>query len=138
MKIHTLLDLLSSIPTYVEITDGLCHDVYILDKILIEPNSIYVIDKDYVNFKKLYKKAQDKGNFITTAKDNMAYRRLYSSKVDKSIGLKCNQRVKLTGYQSKNDNPYYLRIVKFLDREIGITYIFLTNNLKLQAITIAQ
>lgn len=78
---HTLLDLRGSIPTFIEITDGLCHDVNILDKILIESESIYVMDKGYVYFKRLYKITQDKGYFITRAKDNMAYRRVYSSKL---------------------------------------------------------
>jgi transposase len=138
VKMHTLLDLRGSIPTFIEITDGLCHDVNILDKILIEPNSIYVMDKGYVDFKRLYKITQDKAYFITRAKDNMAYRRVYSSKVDKSTGLKYDQKIKLTGYYSKKDYPDYLRIVKFLDSETGITYVFLTNNFILPAITIAQ
>jgi len=138
VKMHTLLDLRGSIPTFIEITDGLCHDVNILDKILIKPNSIYVMDKGYLDFKRLHKITQDKAYFITRAKDNLAYRRVYSSKVDKSTGLKCDQKIKLTGYYSKKDYPDYLRIVKFLDSETGITYVFLTNNFILPAITIAQ
>jgi transposase len=138
VKLHTLLDLRGSIPIFIEITDGLCHDVNILDKIFIEPDSIYVMDKGYVDFKRLYKITQDKAYFVTRAKDNMAYRRVYSSKVDKSTGLKYDQKVKLTGYYKKKDYPDYLRIVKFLDSETGITYIFLTNNFILTAITIAQ
>ena len=138
VKLHTLLDLRGSIPTFIEITDGLCHDVNILDKIVIEPDSIYVMDKGYVDFKRLFKVTQDKAYFVTRAKDNMAYRRVYSSKVDKSTGLKFDQKVKLTGYYKKKDYPDYLRIVKFLDSETGITYVFLTNNFILPAITIAQ
>lgn len=138
VKLHTLLDLRGSIPTFIEITDGLCHDVNILDKIFIEPDSIYVMDKGYVDFKRLYKITQDKAYFVTRAKDNMAYRRVYSSKVDKSTGLKFDQKVKLIGYYKKKDYPDYLRIVKFLDSETGITYVFLTNNFILSAITIAQ
>jgi len=138
VKMHTLLDLRGSIPTFVEITDGLCHDVNILDKILIEPNSIYVMDKGYVDFDRLYKVTLNKAYFVTRAKDNMAYRRVYSSKVDKSTGLKCDQKIKLTGYYSKKDYPDYLRLVKFLDHETGITYVFLTNNFILSAITIAH
>ena len=76
VKMHTLLDLRGSISTFIEITDGLCHDVNILDKLLIERNSIYVMDKGYVDFKRLYKITQDKAYFITRAKDNMAYRRV--------------------------------------------------------------
>ena len=96
------------------------------------------MDKGYVDFKRLNKVTQDKGYFITRAKDNMAYRRVYSSKVDKSTGLKFDQKIKLTGYYAKKDYPDYLRIVKFFDSETGITYVFLTNNFNLPAITIAQ
>jgi len=138
VKMHTLLDLRGSIPTFIEITDGLCHDVNILDKILIEPGSIYVMDKGYVDFQRLYKITQQQGFFVTRAKDNMAYRRVYSSNVDKTIGLKCDQKIKLTGYYSKKDYPEYLRRVKFYDVQTGITYVFLTNNFILPAITIAQ
>jgi len=138
VRMHTLLDLRGSIPTFIEITDGLCHNVNILDKIFIEPDSIYVMDKGYIDFKRLYKVTQDKAYFVNRAQDNMAYRRVYSSKVDKSTGLKCDQKVKLTGYYTKKDYPVYLSIVKFLDSKRGITYVFLTNNFILPAITIAQ
>jgi len=138
VKMHMLLDLRGSIPTFIEITEGLCHDVNILDKILIEPGSIYVMDRGYVDFQRLYKITQQQGYFVTRAKDNMAYRRVYSSKVDKTVGLKCDQKIKLTGYYSKKDYPEYLRRVKFYDVQTGITYVFLTNNFVLPAKTIAQ
>ena len=138
VKMHTLLDLRGSIPTFIEITDGLCHDVNILDKLILEPNSIYVMDKGYVDFERLYKITDNKAYFVTRAKDNMAYRRVYSSKVDKSTGLKFDQRIKLTVYKSKKEYPEYLRLVKYLDKETNVTYEFLTNNFTLPAITIAQ
>jgi len=96
------------------------------------------MDKGYLDFKRLHKITQDKAYFITRAKNNMAYRSVLSSKVDKSTGLKCDQKIKLAGYYSKKDYPDYLRIVKFLNSETGITYVFLTNNFILPAITIAQ
>lgn len=138
VKMHTLLDLRGSIPTFIEITDGLCHDVNILDKIWIEPDAIYVMDKGYVDFERLYKITQSKAYFITRAKSNMAYRRVYSSKVDKSTGLKFDQKIKLTGFYVKKDYPDYLRLIKFFDFETGTIYVFLTNNFILPAITIAQ
>ena len=135
---HTLLDLRGSIPTFIEITEGLLHDVNILDKILIEPGAIYVMDKGYVDFERLYKITENKGFFVTRAKGNMAFRRVYSSKVDKTTGLKCDQKIKLTGYKSKKHYPEYLRRVKYHDNQTGITYEFLTNNFVLPAILIAQ
>lgn len=138
VKMHTLLDLRGSIPTFIEITDGLCHDVNILDKLWIEPDAIYVMDKGYVDFERLYRITLSKAYFITRAKSNMAYRRVYSSKVDKSTGLKFDQKIKLTGFYVKKDYPDYLRLIKFFDFETGTTYVFLTNNFILPAITITQ
>ena len=138
VKMHTLLDLRGSIPSFIEITDGLCHDVNVLDKIFFEPDSIYVMDKGYVDFKRLYKIEKNKAFFITRAKDNMAFRRVYSTKVDKTIGLKYDQKIKLTGTNAKKDYPEYLRLVKYIDKETGVTYAFLTNNFSLPAITIAK
>ncbi len=96
------------------------------------------MDKGYVDFERLYKITDNKAYFVTRAKDNMAYRRVYSSKVDKSTGLKFDQRIKLTVYKSKKEYPEYLRLVKYLDKETNVTYEFLTNNFTLPAITIAQ
>ncbi len=138
VKMHTLLDLRGSIPTFIEITDGLLHDVNILDKILIEPGAIYVMDKGYVDFERLYKITDNKAFFVTRAKDNMAFRRVYSSKVDKTTGLKCDQKIKLTGYKSKKHYPEYLRRIKYHDNLTGITYEFLTNNFIFPAFVIAQ
>ena len=135
---HTLLDLRGSIPTFIEITEGLLHDVNILDKILIEPGAIYVMDKGYVDFERLYKITDNKAFFVTRAKDNMAFRRVYSSKVDKTVGLRCDQKIKLTGYKSKKYYPEYLRRIKYHDNQTGVTYVFLTNNFILPAFLIAQ
>ena len=95
VKMHTLLDLRGSIPTFVHLTDGLCHDVNVLDHIVIEPGAIYVMDKGYVDYFRFYSLIhQQRGFFVTRAKDNMAARRVYSRKVDKTTGLKYDQSVK--------------------------------------------
>jgi hypothetical protein len=139
VKMHTLLDLRGSIPTFIHLTDGLCHDVNVLDHIVIEPGAIYVMDKGYVDYFRFYSLIhQQRGFFVTRAKDNMAARRVYSRKVDKTTGLKYDQSVKLTGFYIKNDYPDYLRKIKYRDEETGKIYVFLTNNFELSALLIAQ
>ena len=139
VKMHTLLDLRGSIPTFIHLTDGLCHDVNVLDHIVIEPGAIYVMDKGYVDYFRFYSLIhQQRGFFVTRAKDNMAARRVYSRKVDKTTGLIYDQSVKLTGFYIKKDYPDYLRRIKYRDEETGKIYVFLTNNFELSALLIAQ
>ena len=139
VKMHTLLDLRGSIPTFIHLTDGLCHDVNVLDHIVIEPGAIYVMDKGYVDYFRFYSLIhQQRGFFVTRAKDNMAARRVYSRKVDKTTGLIYDQSVKLTGFYIKKDYPGYLRKIKYRDEETGKIYVFLTNNFELSALLIAQ
>jgi hypothetical protein len=138
VKAHTLLDLRGSIPTFIEITDGSVADVNILDRITIEPGAIYVIDRGYLDFKRLYTLHQNRAFFIIRAKKNTVCRRIYSHKVDKTTGLRCDQTIRLTGYYSKKDYPEQLRRIKFYDSETGKTYVFLTNNFELDALLICQ
>lgn len=139
VKMHTLLDLRGSIPAFIHLTDGLCHDVNVLDHIVIEPGAIYVMDKGYVDYFRFYSLIhQQRGFFVTRAKENMAARRVYSRKVDKTTGLKYDQSVKLTGFYIKKDYPDYLRRIKYQDEETGKIYVFLTNNFELSALIIAQ
>jgi Domain of unknown function (DUF4372)/Transposase DDE domain len=139
VKMHTLLDLRGSIPTFVHLTDGLCHDVNVMDHIVVEPGAIYVMDKGYVDYFRFYTIIHEqRAFFVTRAKDNMAARRVYSRKVDKTTGLKYDQSVKLTNYYVKKDYPDYLRRIKYHDAETGKVYVFLTNNFELPALTIAQ
>jgi len=139
VKMHTLLDLRGSIPTFIHLTDGLCHDVNVLDHIVIEPGAIYVMDKGYVDYFRLYSIIHEqRGFFVTRAKSNMAARRVYSRKVDKTCGLRYDQSVKLTGFYIKKDYPDYLRRIKYRDAETGKLYVFLTNNFELPALVIAQ
>ena len=138
IKMHTLLDLRGSVPTFIEITDGLCHDVNVLDLITVEPGAIYVMDMGYIDYERLYKIHQQQAFFVTRAKSNMACKRLYSRAVDKTTGLRCDQSVRLTGYYAKKDYPELIRRVKFFDEETDKTYVFLTNNFELDALIIAQ
>lgn len=138
VKMHTLLDLRGSIPTFIEITDGLCHDVNALDLIETEPGAIYIMDMGYVDYERLYNIHQKKGFFVTRAKSNMACKRLYSRPVDKSCGLRYNQSVSLTGFYAKKNYPELLRRIKYFDAETENTYIFLTNNFELNAFILSQ
>lgn len=137
VKLHTLLDIRGSIPTFIEITDGLVHDVNILDVLITEPGSYYIMDRAYIDYKRLYRLNKDLGYFIIRAKKNFKFKRLYSSIVDKSKGLRCDQTVKLTGYYQKKDYPETIRRVKFYDEENKKTFVFLTNNFEISTMTVA-
>jgi transposase len=138
VKIHTLMDLKGSIPTFIRITDGKVHDVNILDDLVLESGAIYVMDRGYLDFARLFTFTQNLSTFITRAKTNFDYRRLYYRKVDKTTGLRCDQTIKLNGYYTSQDYPYVLRRIGYRDIEINKKFIFLTNNFSLNALTIAQ
>jgi hypothetical protein len=138
VKLHTLLDLRGNIPVFIEITDGKVHDVNLLDVIIPEPGSFYIMDRGYIDFRRLYTFTLDGAFFVTLAKSNMQFRRLYSHPVDKSTGLKCDQIILLTGLDTHKDYPEKLRRVRYFDEETEKTLTFLTNNFILSALTIAQ
>lgn len=127
VKMHTLLDLRGSIPSFIEITDGKLHDVNILDILPVEANSIYVMDRAYVDFARLYKMHLTQAFFVVREKQNFNFRRLYSRKVDKEKGFKCDQTIVLTGYYTAKKYPEKLRRIKYYDSELGKTLVFLTN-----------
>ena len=138
IKLHTLLDLRGPIPAFIRVTDGSVHDVNILDELIVEPGSFYVIDRAYIDFERLYRLKEQSGFFITRTKKNFQYRRVYSHPVDKSLGLICDQTVSLTGFYSKQYYPEKLRRIRYFDQEKQKHLTFLTNNFSLPAITIAQ
>ncbi len=136
IKLHTLLDLRGSIPTFIEITEALLHDVNILDILVAEPGSFYIMDRAYVDFVRLYSWDQCGAFFVVRAKKNLKFRRLYSRPVNKSTGLRCDQTIVLTN--SFKDYPEKLRRICFFDSENNLFLTFLTNNFLLPALTIAQ
>lgn len=138
VKLHTLLDLRGNIPTFIHISDGKLHDVNILDQMLFEAGSFYVMDRGYIDFARLYVLHQAQSFFVTRAKSNLQYRRVYSHPVDKTTGLRCDQTVMLTGTQPSQDYPIHLRRVKFYDAKHDKLLVFLTNNFDLPALTIAD
>jgi hypothetical protein len=138
VKIHTLMDLKGSIPTFISITDGKVHDVNILDDLVLEPGAIYVMDRGYLDFARLFTFTQNLSTFVTRAKTNFDYRRLYYRPVDKTTGLRCDQTIKLNGYYASQDYPAVLRRIGYRDTETNKKFIFLTNKFSLDALTIAQ
>jgi len=138
IKLHTLLDLHGGIPTMIFITHGKIHDAKILDNLLIEPGAIYVMDRGYLDFARLNKIQQASAFFVTRTKKNFNFKRLYSHNVDKDTGIQCDQTIVLMGFYSKKDYPEKLRRIRLLDPETRKRLIFLTNNFKLPAKTIAD
>jgi transposase len=138
VKIHTLMDLKGSIPTFIRITDGKVHDVNILDDLVLEPGAIYVMDRGYLDFARLFTFTQNLSTFITRAKTNFDYRRLCYRKVDKTTGLRCDQTIRLNGFYASQDYPAVLRRIGYYDIETNKKFIFLTNNFSLDALTITQ
>src|SRR5439155_26455614 len=138
IKLHTQLDLKTAIPEFILFSNASVHDVNVLDFISFEVNSFYVMDRGYVDYKRLYRVHQCDAFFVTRAKDNMNYRRLYSHQVDKTNGVLCDQTIVLSNYYASKDYPEKIRRIKFKDEETGKELIFLTNNFHLKATEVAQ
>lgn len=138
IKLHTLLDLKGNIPSFLQISAGNLHEVNILDELIFEAGSFYIMDRGYLDFERLYRLHQLHAIFVVRAKINLQYRRLYSRPVDRSTGLRCDQIIRLTGPLPLKYYPEKLRLVKFYDQEHDMRLIILTNNLSLPALTIAQ
>jgi hypothetical protein len=138
VKMHTLMDLRGNIPSFIEITDGTLHDVNILDILVPEPGSFYIVDRAYLDFERLYVLTQFLSFFVTRAKKNTRFRRIYSHTVDRADGLKCDQTIMLVTPKSLAGYPEKLRRVKYFDAEREKHLVFLTNNFVLPALTIAQ
>lgn len=138
VKLHTLLDLRASIPTTVIVTTGAVHDVNIMDELFWEPGSIYVMDRGYVDFSRLYRIHQDSAFFVTRAKSNFRFQRLYSHRVDKSVGLRCDQTIVPLGFYAQKDYPDKLRRIRYFDQQTNKALVFLTNHFTLPSLTIAQ
>jgi len=138
VKLHTLLDLRGSIPTVIFITHGKVHDIQILDHLRKEPGAIYLMDRGYVDFARLYKIHQSMAFFVTRTKSNFNFKRLYSHPIDKLSGLQCDQTIVPVNFYAKKDYPEKLRRIRFLDLEKNQRLIFLTNNFSLPALTITE
>ena len=138
VKLHTLLDLRGNIPSFIHISDGKLHEVNVLDLLIPEPGSFYIMDRGYLDYERLYRLTLASAFFVIRAKSNLKYRRLYSTTVDKSTGLKYDQTGVLTGFYTSQHYPDKLRCIKYLDPKTGKHLVFLTNNFSLPALTIAD
>src|SRR5580692_4312610 len=138
VKMHTLLDLHGNIPTFIRVTDGKVHDVNILDEIIPEAGSFYVMDRGYVDFDRLYFFTLCSAFFVLRTKENVLLQRRYSHPVDHSTGVRSDHTVILTAIESVKVYPDALRRVSYLDTETNKRLKFLTNNFVLPAFTIAQ
>lgn len=138
IKLHTQLDLRTAIPEFILFSNASLHDVNVLDHIKFESNSFYVMDRGYVDYKRLYKVHCCGSYFVTRAKDNMNYRRVKSHPKSKDDGVIYDQSILLNGFYAANDYPVQMRRIKYMDSESGKIFIFLTNNFQLLASDIAK
>ncbi|MEK7838153.1 MAG: IS4 family transposase [candidate division NC10 bacterium] len=138
VKIHTQLDLKGNIPSFFLITKAKVHDVNFLDRIEYEPDAIYIMDKGYFDFERLYRIHEKRAYFVIRAKDSLSWKRLYSYKIYKSIGLRCDQTVTLRHFYSRKKYPEKLRRIKYYDEITNKTYTYLTNNFEISAKTVAD
>jgi hypothetical protein len=138
IKLHTLMDLRGSIPTVIFITHGKVHEINLLDELLFEPGAIYLFDRGYLDFARLYHIHQSPAFFIIRAKRNFRFRRLFSQPEDKAQGIQADQIIQLHGFYSRRDYPDRLRRIRYFDAEKQKRLVFLTNNFTLPAVTIAE
>jgi transposase len=138
VKMHTLLDLRGNIPSFIHISDGKLHDVHALDMLVPEAGAIYVMDRGYVDFARLYGLHQAGAFFVTRAKSNLNAHRVYSAATDRTTGVIADQTIALDGYYTSRDYPVHLRRVRYKDAKTGKTLVFLTNHTALPALTICD
>jgi len=138
IKLHTLLDLRGNIPTVIFMTHAKVHDVNILDILPVEPGALYIMDRGYVDFARLFAVHQARGFFVTRAKSNFKFRRLYSHPVVADSGVQCDQTIVLSGFRSRQGYPEKLRRIRFYDAEKDKRFVFLTDHFDLPAEAIAQ
>ena len=138
VKLHTLLDLRGNIPSFIHISDGKLHDVNALDMIIPEAGSFYVMDRAYLDFERLFSLNNAGAFFVIRSKNNILFKRRYSSPVEKTNGIRCDQTIRLTGLNTKNKYPKPLRRIKYHDNETNKTLNLLTNNEVIPAQTVAD
>jgi transposase len=138
IRLHTLLDLRGNIPTFIHISDGKLHEVSVLDQLLPEAGAFYIMDRGFLDFERLYRLHQAGSFFVTRAKSNTRLKRRYSHRVDRSIGLLCDQTVFLIGQYTPRTYQAPLRRIRCRDSQTNKTLTFLTNNFNLPAFTITE
>ena len=137
IKLHTLYDINTQIPAFLHITAANVHDVKAMDELVYEAGAHYIFDRAYLDFTRLYKIERCSAYFVIRAKSNTKFKRMYSNKVDKLTGVRCDQIGKISGFYTSKDYPAKLRRVKYYDNESNRTFIFLTNNMNISADNVA-
>ncbi len=138
IKMHTFLDLRGSIPTFISLTTGKVHDVNVLDILPLEKDAVIAMDRGYVDYSRLYAMNLFPAFFVIRAKSNLRFRRLFSREVDKTLGLRSDQTIVLTGRKSRNAYPEALRRVSYMDLEKNKRYVYLSNIFTVSAKTVAD
>lgn len=138
IKLHTLMDLRGSIPSLLVMTDGSAHEINMLDTLPIERGAIYIMDRGYTDFGRLYRFAVEGASFVIRAKSNLKFRVVSSRPVDRDTGLRCDQSIRLRGAKVSLDYPDAIRRIRFYDSEQKRSFVFLTNNFLLSAEMISQ
>jgi len=138
VKLHTMLDIKTNIPTFIYITSGAVHDVRALDVFPIEVGSYYVMDKGYIDFGRLYRIHESGAFFVTRAKENFKFVRLSSNPIERNMGIRCDQTVRLKNYKVSLAYPKKIRRIKYFDADINFEFVFMTNNFELSASHIAR
>jgi len=138
VKLHTLLDLRGNIPCFVRVSHGKTSDVSVLDHLPIEPGAFYIMDRGYIDFRRLYRFTMASAFFVTRAKRGLAFTRRGRRRVDKTTGLRSDQTIMLVGPKTSRLYPDPLRRIAFYDAENDRRFVFLTNNFTLPALTIAR
>lgn len=138
VKVHTLLDLEGSIPAFISVKPAKIHEVHVLDELLPEPGSIYILDRGYLDFARLYHLHQELAFFVIRARRGFRFHRLAARPVDKLTGLRCDQTIRLKSFYPAHGYPDPLRRIRYHDAETHKTLVFLTNNFLLPTLTIAQ
>lgn len=138
IKLHTALDLRGSIPTFIKITHGRVYELCLLDELIPEAGSYYIMDRGFLDFTRLYTLHLFQAYFVIRSKKDIRFRRVYSHPIDKATGLKCDQTIRLTGIYTHRYYPEQLRRVRFYDEQSDNDLVFFTNNFNLPALTIAQ
>lgn len=138
VKMHTLMDLRGSIPAFIHVSDGLLHEMNVLDQLVPEAGSFYVMDRGYIDFTRLHRFHQAGAFFVIRARANLNFKRCYSARVDRTTGLVCDQTITLNVYRSREGFPERLRRIKVRDTQSGKVIVLLTNNFTLPALTIGE
>lgn len=138
VKLHTMLDVKTNIPTFIYITSGAVHEINVLDLYPLDAGSYYAMDKGYIDFGRLYRIHKEGAFFVTRAKDNFKFVRLSSQSVDESTGIKCDQAVRLKNQKVFLSYPEAIRRLKYYDAEIKMEFVFMTNNFEISALEVAR